>query len=114
MKRKMTACLLAIASVLCTSAQGIYDIKVKDDSGKDVSLADYKGKVLLTLPPVVDSHRNTQNWKHSMRNIMERVWRFSTFHAISLVHKLLEQFRRFISFVLPISTSNFHSLIRLR
>ncbi len=49
MKRKMTACLLAIASVLCTSAQGIYDIKVKDDSGKDVSLADYKGKVLLIV-----------------------------------------------------------------
>lgn len=49
MKRKMTACLWAIASVLCTSAQGIYDIKVKDDSGKDVSLADYKGKVLLIV-----------------------------------------------------------------
>lgn len=47
MKRKMTACLLAIASVLCTSAQGIYDIKVKDDSGKDVSLATTRAKCCL-------------------------------------------------------------------
>jgi glutathione peroxidase-family protein len=35
--------------VLSTSAQSIYDIKVKDDAGKDVSLADYKGKVLLIV-----------------------------------------------------------------
>ncbi len=36
-------------SVLGVSAQSIYDIAVKDDMGKDVSLADYKGKVLLIV-----------------------------------------------------------------
>lgn len=35
--------------VLTVSAQGIYDFKVKDDGGKEVSLADYKGKVLLIV-----------------------------------------------------------------
>ena len=49
MKRMITACLLAVACVLGVSAQSIYDIKVKDDAGKDVSLADYKGKVLLIV-----------------------------------------------------------------
>ena len=49
MKKIMTICLLAVASVLGVSAQGIYDITVKDDLGKDVSLADYKGKVLLIV-----------------------------------------------------------------
>lgn len=45
----MTICLLAVASVLGISAQSIYDIKVKDDVGQDVSLSDYKGKVLLIV-----------------------------------------------------------------
>ena len=49
MKKMMTICLLAVASVLGVSAQSIYDISVKDDLGKDVSLADYKGKVLLIV-----------------------------------------------------------------
>ena len=49
MKRLTTICLLAVASVLSVSAQNIYDIKVKDDAGKDVSLSDYKGKVLLIV-----------------------------------------------------------------
>ncbi len=49
MKKMMTICLLAVASVLGVSAQGIYDFSVKDDLGKDVSLADYKGKVLLIV-----------------------------------------------------------------
>ena len=35
----MMTCLLTVVSVLTTSAQtGIYDFKVKDDSGKEVSL----------------------------------------------------------------------------
>ena len=49
MKKLMTICLLAVTCVLGVSAQSIYDIKVKDDAGKDVSLADYKGKVLLIV-----------------------------------------------------------------
>ena len=35
--------------VMTLSAQSIYDFKVKDDTGKDVSLSDYKGKVLLIV-----------------------------------------------------------------
>ena len=48
-------CLMALVFALAGSAQGaggtksIYDFKVKDDAGKDVSLADYKGKVLLIV-----------------------------------------------------------------
>ena len=49
MKKLMTICLWAIASVLSVSAQGIYDIKVKNDAGQDVSLSDYKGKLLLIV-----------------------------------------------------------------
>ena len=49
MKKLMTISLLAIVCVLGASAQSIYDFKVKDDAGNDVSLADYKGKVLLIV-----------------------------------------------------------------
>ena len=62
MKRLMTICLMATVCVLGISAQekkscgndcckekSIYDIQVKDDAGKDVSMADYKGKVLLIV-----------------------------------------------------------------
>lgn len=49
MKRLMTICLLATLCALGASAQSIYDIKVKDDAGKDVSLSAYKGKVLLIV-----------------------------------------------------------------
>ncbi|MBR2150143.1 MAG: nitroreductase family protein [Prevotella sp.] len=49
MKKLMTICLMAIASVLSVSAQSIYDIKVKNDVEQEVSLSDYKGKVLLIV-----------------------------------------------------------------
>ena len=49
MKRMLFACLLAAASVFSVSAQSIYDFSVKNDAGKDISLADYKGKVLLIV-----------------------------------------------------------------
>ena len=49
MKRLIMSCLVATVCVLGMSAQTIYDIKVKDDAGKDVSLSDYKGKVLLIV-----------------------------------------------------------------
>ena len=51
----MMICLMALVFVLAGSAQSaggtksIYDFKVKDDAGKDVSLAEYKGKVLLIV-----------------------------------------------------------------
>ena len=49
MKKLMMICLLAVVGVLTVSAQSIYDFKVKDDAGKDVSLSAYKGKVLLIV-----------------------------------------------------------------
>ena len=47
--RKMFFCLMAMMGVLTLSAQSIYDCSVKYDAGKDVSLAEYKGKVLLIV-----------------------------------------------------------------
>ena len=47
--RKMLFCLMAMMGVLTMTAQSIYDFTVKDDAGKDVSLAEYKGKVLLIV-----------------------------------------------------------------
>ena len=47
--RKMVFCLMAMMGVLTLSAQSIYDFTVKDDADKDVSLAEYKGKVLLIV-----------------------------------------------------------------
>lgn len=49
MKRLLTICLLLAAGMLTVAAQGIYDIQVKDDAGRDVSLGDYRGKVLLIV-----------------------------------------------------------------
>ena len=47
--KKMLLGLMAMMTILSASAQGIYDFKVRDDLGKDVSMADYKGKVLLIV-----------------------------------------------------------------
>ena len=48
--KRMIFCLMAMMVVLSLSAQSsIYDFTVKDDAGKDVSLAKYKGKVLLIV-----------------------------------------------------------------
>ena len=46
----MFFCLMAMMGVLTMTAQSsVYDFMVKDDAGKDVSLADYKGMVLLIV-----------------------------------------------------------------
>ena len=47
--KRMFFCLMAMMGVLTLSAQSIYDFKVKDDVGQEVSLSDYKGKVLLIV-----------------------------------------------------------------
>ncbi len=49
MKRLFSICVLAVVCVLMTSAQDIYSFKVMDDVGQEVSLSDYKGKVLLIV-----------------------------------------------------------------
>ena len=48
MKRFIVS-LMAMRGVLTLSAQSIYDFKVKDDVEQEVSLSDYKGKVLLIV-----------------------------------------------------------------
>ena len=48
MKRFIVS-LMAMMGVLTLSAQSIYDFKVKDDVEQEVSLSDYKGKVLLIV-----------------------------------------------------------------
>ena len=47
--KRMFFCLMAMMGVLTLSAQSVYDFKVKDDVGQEVSLSDYKGKVLLIV-----------------------------------------------------------------
>ena len=47
--KKMILCLLAMIMVQILPAQSVYDFTVKDEAGKTVPLADYKGKVLLIV-----------------------------------------------------------------
>ena len=47
--KRFIVSLMAMLGVLTLSAQSIYDFTVKDNAGKDVSLAEYKGKVLLIV-----------------------------------------------------------------
>lgn len=42
-------CLVAMFGVLTMSAQSIYDFTVKNEAGEDVSLSEYKGKLLLVV-----------------------------------------------------------------
>ena len=50
MMKKMFFCLMAMISVLTVSAQtSVYDFKVKNDVGQEVSLASYRGNVLLIV-----------------------------------------------------------------
>ena len=47
--RRMIFCLMAMVSVLTLSARSIYDFKVINDVDQEVSLSEYKGKVLLIV-----------------------------------------------------------------
>ena len=47
--KKLIFCLMTVMGVLTMSAQNVYDFTVKDDLGKEVSLSQYKGKVLLIV-----------------------------------------------------------------
>lgn len=49
MRKLVMTCCLAAMCALSVVAQGIYDFKVVNDEGQEVSLADYKGKVLLIV-----------------------------------------------------------------
>ena len=45
----LVAAVAAMVMAVTMSAQSIYDIKVKDMDGKEVSMSEYKGKVLLIV-----------------------------------------------------------------
>lgn len=47
--KRFISILMAMMGVLTLSAQRIYDFKVKDDVEQEVSLSDFKGKVLLIV-----------------------------------------------------------------
>ena len=47
--KKIILCLLAMIMVQVLPAQSVYEFTVKDIKGNDVSLAEYKGKVLLIV-----------------------------------------------------------------
>ena len=47
--RRFFLSLMAMVCVLALSAQSFYDFKVKDDGGQEVSLSEYKDKVLLIV-----------------------------------------------------------------
>ena len=49
MKRLLALCLIMVVGAMQLAAQGIYDIRVKNDTGQEVSLSDYRGKVLLIV-----------------------------------------------------------------
>ncbi|MBO4804146.1 MAG: redoxin domain-containing protein, partial [Muribaculaceae bacterium] len=49
MKKLSLLSLLIICSVFSIMAQNIYDFTVKDRRGNDISLSEYKGKVLLIV-----------------------------------------------------------------
>lgn len=49
MKKIIISCFLLVVCLLTASAQSVYDFKVKNDEGNDVSLAEYKGKLLLIV-----------------------------------------------------------------
>lgn len=49
LKKFLICSLLAFLSLSNASAQSVYDFNVKNDEGKEVSLSDYKGKVMLIV-----------------------------------------------------------------
>ena len=113
--KKLLFGLMAMMGVLTLSAQSIYDFTVKDDAGKDVSLAEYKGKVLLIVNTRrdADSRLSTKTLSRFTRSITLRASKFSTSPATSSASRLLARFRRFTRFARPTSTSTSRSSTRL-
>jgi len=49
MKSLLCVLAIALAQVVLVRAESVYDLKLKDIDGKDVSLADYKGRSVLIV-----------------------------------------------------------------
>lgn len=63
----------------------VYDFTVKDIQGHDVSLSQYKDKVLLIVNTASNAalHRSTTAWKPYIRNIRIKAWSSSVSRATS-------------------------------
>lgn len=48
MKRLLALCLIMVVGAMQLAAQGIYDIRVKNDAGQEVSLSDYRSSTRWT------------------------------------------------------------------
>ena len=74
--RKLTLFLIVCALSLCLGAQStsIYNFTMKSIDGKDVNLADYKGKVVMlsTSPASAASPRNTNRLKQPTKSTRTR------------------------------------------
>ena len=80
---------------------GIYDFKIKTREGGEVSLSDYKGKVLLIVNTAtgVGLRHSMRDWKNYIASITIRGWKFWIFRVISLGIRRQGRMRRFIIFV---------------
>ena len=109
-------CVLTLSAQGLSSAQSIYDFKVKDDAGKDVSLSDYKGKVLLIVNTATrcgftPQYKELEALYEKYRSEGLEILDFPVTNSDS---RLLVRFRRFTSSARPTSISSSRNLIRSR
>ena len=106
--KKLISCLMAMMGVLTLSAQSVYDFTVKDDADKYVSLAEYKGKVLLIV--------NTATRCGFTPQYKELEALYEKYHAdgLEILDFPCNQFGRFTPSAQLILISSSHSLTRLR
>lgn len=79
----------------------IYDYEVTTGTGESLSLADYKGKVILVVNTATGCGFTPQYERSSscIRIITTWVLRCLTFHAISSADRLRERMRRYTNSV---------------
>ena len=109
MKRFIVS-LMAMMGVLTISAQSIYDFKVKDDVGQEVSLSDFKGKVLLIVNTATRCGFTPQY--KDLESLYQK-YHAQGFEILDFPCNLLARFRRFTRSVRPTSTSISRSSTRL-
>lgn len=113
--KRLVVSLLAMVCVLVLSAQSIYDFKAKDDAGKNVSLSEYKGKVLLIVNTATRCGFTPQY--KELEALYEKYhakgFEILDFPATSSELRRQVVFGRFTSSVLPTLTFSSHSLTRL-